>query len=223
LAGALDTLNGILPHLRRLAEARAVLTHAETRTRDAEALLPAPATAILLVDETGLIAFANAAAEGSLALDDGLGSRCGVLRASGPQAARLEAAIRRTAGVQASGDALLVDRLSGAGSYRLLIALHRGPRASIIMIEDLSSADPGLGSRLRLLFDLTAVKADLMVRLVGGDTLSEASDARRVLVSTSRSQLNAVLSKTGLRRQGELLAMIARLPRITEPSWISPK
>ena len=51
--GALDNLTGILPHLRRLAEACADLTHADTRTPDAEALLHAQATAILLVVETG--------------------------------------------------------------------------------------------------------------------------------------------------------------------------
>ncbi len=215
---AVATLDGALPHLRRLAEARAILAHADSRTRDAEAMLNAQPTAILLVDGAGRIVFANPAAETILGRADGVASRLGHLRAAGHQSARLEAAIATAAGAMADGDAIAVDRPSGGSAYRVLVAPHRGPGArpgrAMVMIEDPDLEDPGIAGRLRLFFGLTSAEADLAARLFAGETLAEASEARRVLVSTSRTQLNAILAKTGLRRQGELMAMIGRLPRL---------
>lgn len=224
--GAIETLNGALPHLKRLAEARAVLSLSDARTRDAEVLLHAQATAILLVDHVGRIAFANRAAERILAASDGLSSRNGFLRSAGALGSRLEAAIARAAGREGSGDAIVLPRPSGEASYRLLIARHRGPGArsgrAMVLVEDPAREDPGLAARLRLLFGLSGTEAELAARLFAGETLAEASDARGVLVSTSRTQLNVILAKTDLRRQSELMAMIGRLPRAVHATKAIP-
>jgi PAS domain-containing protein/DNA-binding CsgD family transcriptional regulator len=216
-----ETLNAVLPHLRRLVEARSVLTVADHRVRDAEVLLHAQAIAILLVDRLGRIAFANAAAERILARSDGLVCRNGFLRAHGLQGARLEAAISQVVGAAASADAVAIARPSEAKAYHVLITPHRGPGArpdrGMILIEDPEQDDPGIAMRLRSLFDLSAAQADLAARLFAGETLVEASENRGVLVSTSRTQLNGVLAKTGMGRQSELMAMIGRLPRARTP------
>lgn len=215
--GAIETLENALPHLKRMAEARAVVSRADGRVRDAEALLDAQATAILLVDRLGVIRFANAASERILARNDGLGSRGGMLRATGADAPVLEAAIGRAAAPRPEGDALVIARPSGERGYRLLLAPHRGrgarPGRVMVMIDDPAQTDTGLADRLRALFDLSAAEADLAARLFVGESMAEASDGRGVLISTSRSQLNAILAKTGLHRQGELMAMIGHLPR----------
>lgn len=151
-------------------------------------------------------------------MKDGLSGRLGILRAGGKfgVATALEAAMARAA--LGGGDALLVERPSGKAAYRLLITPHRGqgiaPGRVMIVIEDPSTVDPGLGARLRRLYGFTAAEADLAERLLQGQALSEASEARGVMVSTGRSQLNSMLAKTGVRRQGELLAMLARTPGV---------
>lgn len=214
--GAVDILNGALPHLRRLAEGRAILMSAEAQIRDAEALLHAQASPILLVDVTGQIRFANRAAEALLALGDGLISRSGQLRTV-CRNDRMEAAIASAAGGSGLGDALLIERPSGEASYRLMITPHRGPGArpgrAMVLVEDPTIQCPDLAKSLRSMFGLSGAEADLAVRLFTGETLADASEARGVLVSTGRTQLNVILAKTGARRQSDLLRIIAGMPK----------
>ena len=84
----------------------------------------------------------------------------------------------------------------------------------MVVIEDPTTVDPGLGARWRRLYGFTSAEADLAERLLQGQALAEASEARGVMVSTGRSQLNSMLAKTGVRRQSELLAMLARTPGV---------
>lgn len=209
-------LNSVLPHLRRMVEMRGALTSAQQAARDMGALLHAQASAVLLVSADGRIVFANTGAEAILRAKDGLSARLGVLSAVGQVGVVLEAAMARAA--LGGGDALLVERPSGKAAYRLLISPHRGqgvaPGRAMVVIEDLSMVDPELGARLRRLYGFTAAEADLAERLLQGQALSEASEARGVMVSTGRSQLNSMLAKTGVRRQSELLAMLARTPGV---------
>jgi len=209
-------LSSVLPHLRRMVEMRGALTSAQQAARDMGALLHAQTSAVLLVGADGRIAFANAEAETILGAKDGLSARSGIFSAVGQVGAALEAAMARAA--LGGGDALLVERPSGKAAYRLLITPHRGkgvaPGRVMVVIEDPSTVDPGLGARLRRLYGFTAAEADLAERLLQGQALSEASEARGVMVSTGRSQLNSMLAKTGVRRQSELLAMLARTPGV---------
>ncbi|HEY5411384.1 MAG TPA: hypothetical protein VIJ94_11735 [Caulobacteraceae bacterium] len=62
------------------------------------------------------------------------------------------------------------------------------------------------------LFGLTPAEAELCLAVGMGQTLDEFATARGVRRSTARSQLEAILSKTGLHRQVDLARMIANLP-----------
>lgn len=211
-------LDAVLPHLRRLAEARARLGLLEGRIRDMETLLSSQAAPVIMTNGGGRILFANAAGIDLLSEMDGVSSNLGVLRAAGPSGARLEAALARAAGAKPTGDAILAPRPSGKPPLRIVVAPHRGLKATpgrvMVLIEDPSTTDPTLGDRLRRLFGLSAAEAELAVLLADGRSMAEIADARRVLSSTARSQLNAVLAKTGARRQSDLMALIARLPRL---------
>ena len=65
---------------------------------------------------------------------------------------------------------------------------------------------------LSQLFGLTPAEACVTNWLVGGRTIDEYAQHRGVSVATARSQLKAVLSKTGVSRQVQLVAALARLP-----------
>lgn len=66
---------------------------------------------------------------------------------------------------------------------------------------------------LQQLFALTPTEATLARWLMTGRSINEYADERGVSIQTARTQLKAVLSKTGMRRQAELVAYLARLPR----------
>lgn len=210
-------LGDAIPHLRRLAETRARLTLTAERLNDIETLLHGQAAPILLTGAGGRILFANEAAVGLLARADGLASRQGVLRAAGPDRARLEAAIAAAAGATGASEAVSVGRPSGRLPLRLVVAPHRGlnarPGRAMVMIDDPTARDLGLDERLRELFGLSPTEARLAVLLFEGRSLTEIAEARGVRDSTVRTQMNAVLLKTGAARQSALTALIGRLPR----------
>ena len=62
------------------------------------------------------------------------------------------------------------------------------------------------------LFDLSKAEARLCVLLAQGKSLSECARSGNVLVATVRSQLHQIFEKTGARRQGELVALLRRIP-----------
>lgn len=211
-------LDAAIPHLRRLAETRARLTLTAGRLGDIETLLHSQAAPVILTSGTGRVLFANDAGIALLAEADGLSSRLGLLRVAGAQGGRLEAAIARAAGPAATPDAVLIPRPSGRAALRVVVAPHRGPNARpgrvMLLIENPETGDAGLGERLRQLFGLSAAEAELAVLLNAGRSMADIAETRQVLPSTARTQLNAILLKTGARKQSDLLAMIARLPRL---------
>jgi DNA-binding CsgD family transcriptional regulator len=64
---------------------------------------------------------------------------------------------------------------------------------------------------LQGLFDLTPAEARIARGIAGAQTVNALADAANVSRETVRTQLKAVLSKTGLNRQAELVALLAGL------------
>jgi DNA-binding CsgD family transcriptional regulator len=70
---------------------------------------------------------------------------------------------------------------------------------------------------LRELYALTAVEARLAVCLSQGKSVDEAASAMGVTVNTARTYLKRIYSKTGVRRQTELVRLLLlALPRLDE-------
>ncbi|MGE3944963.1 MAG: helix-turn-helix transcriptional regulator [Alphaproteobacteria bacterium] len=65
---------------------------------------------------------------------------------------------------------------------------------------------------LQRVFGLTAAEARLASLLAEGTTLDEAREVLGVGRETARTQLKAVFGKTGVHRQGALVALLASLP-----------
>jgi len=59
--------------------------------------------------------------------------------------------------------------------------------------------------------DLSAKEAELAMLLLTGCSLQEAAERRAVRITTLRSQLASLFRKTGTARQGQLVALLARL------------
>ena len=65
------------------------------------------------------------------------------------------------------------------------------------------------------LFDLTAAEARIARRLTTGETVEEIAIGAGVSISTVRSQVRALLEKTGCRRQSEAIALLGGLVSAT--------
>jgi DNA-binding CsgD family transcriptional regulator len=69
-------------------------------------------------------------------------------------------------------------------------------------------------ARLRALFELTAAEARLARHLSSGDTLEEIAERLSIKLTTARSQLAVIFSKTGIRRQSKLVAILSRIAHL---------
>lgn len=212
----IDRLNELRPHLARsaLVTARLGLQRA-TGAKEALTAMGLPA---LLLSQNGTVIEANHLIEGlgahvqwrarnRVALAD---SRANELLWAGLAAldGDPDQAVRSFPLRDADGRAVLVVhtipiRRSAhdifAGSYVLLIATPVTAPA----------APPA--ELMRSLFDLTLSEARVARGLAAGQTLDEIASDGSVALSTVRSQLRAVLQKTGCTRQAELVALLANV------------
>ena len=64
---------------------------------------------------------------------------------------------------------------------------------------------------LRSVFRLTEAEARLATQMAFGNSLESVADQFGIAKETARSQLKSVFAKTGVHRQAELVAMLAKL------------
>ncbi len=60
------------------------------------------------------------------------------------------------------------------------------------------------------IFSLTPAEARLAVRLASGEALEDIAQQTSASIETVRTHLKRIFSKTGTRRQGELISLILR-------------
>jgi len=93
--------------------------------------------------------------------------------------------------------------------------LSDGPLMLVALSRDEAKADRAQSLRRR--FGLTSSEAEVALGLGTGLTLREIADHRGTSLHTVRDQLKAALSKTGTRRQVELVRIVERHQQITNP------
>ena len=64
---------------------------------------------------------------------------------------------------------------------------------------------------LRTVFRLTEAEARLATQLALGESLENLADQFGIAKETARSQLKSIFTKTGVHRQAELVAVLAKL------------
>ena len=86
-----------------------------------------------------------------------------------------------------------------------------GRRAAIWILNTVS---PGLPSEelLAALFGLSRAEARLALGLLMGRSAAEYARHAGVGMATIRSQLHSIFSKTGVRRQAQLVALLSKVP-----------
>jgi DNA-binding CsgD family transcriptional regulator/PAS domain-containing protein len=220
----LHVLNAIAPHLQIALATRRKLAELEGRISDLEAALDSMRTALVLVDKAAKVVYVNAQAKGILAEPDGLFiHRCSLMAQNTKESSHLRVLIENavatfTGKCTASGGAMALVR-PGKGPLNILVSpispadrLPPGNAAAAIFLDD-PELHPVIPEEvLRMLFGLSAAEARLAVRILNGNSTSEAAELGQVSRETVKSQLSAVFHKTGTRRQGELIRLLSTLP-----------
>jgi DNA-binding CsgD family transcriptional regulator len=191
-------------------------------------------TAVLTVDRTLRLYFANPAAQGLIRRGDGLrldGDRLYARKASdtrvlaaavgdGPRGPHTSAhAMAASAPVPADKANAIVTVWRGdeAVAYRVAVfpLLHpryagKGATAEAVLFVDTPpEASPAAEAELfQHAFQLTRAEARLAVHLMSGRSLTEAADLFGVSHNTVRSQLRVIFEKTQTRRQADLVRLL---------------
>jgi DNA-binding CsgD family transcriptional regulator/PAS domain-containing protein len=217
-----ELLSLLMPHIQTSLQVRHVLGAAESRARNAESILNASTTASILLDEEGVLIYMNDAAKALAREADGIrihGDQIAPTDATQRMALRsliLAAAAPNRPG---PGGAIALDRRSGKRPLQVLVSPflplggERSPARVLVLISDPESVVQFPDAILRSLYDLTPAETEIANGLMTGFSLEEVALLRKVSVTTVRSQMKNLLGKTATRRQGDLVRLLATLPR----------
>jgi DNA-binding CsgD family transcriptional regulator len=191
-----------------------------------ETALDALSTALVMVDASAKVLFANRNARAILACRDGLLSDGGRLIAqhctdrTTLRAALATATNIGTGKAAPKPQAALISRATQRPLQIAAVPCRPGllatPKkaAAIVLITDPDQKPPTQPELLRTLFRLTQAEIKLAVALHNGTSLSEAANLNCIGRETVRSQLKSIFVKTGTRRQSELIGLLVKLPEI---------
>jgi DNA-binding CsgD family transcriptional regulator len=202
----------------RNAETDPAIRCAETAAWLGLEAMNALSVGVVVVDHRGFVAFANA--KGAELLE-----RRTIFRGVAPLAlcdAGSHDALRRAlaaAKTRVSGALRLRDRTARAVVSAVVVPLGASDRATpdseatiLLAMNELFPTGAIPNVWLSQLFGLTPTESSVTNWLVTGRPIEEYAQDRGVSLATVRSQIKTVLAKTGMSRQVQLVAALARLP-----------
>lgn len=176
--------------------------------------------ASIVLDENGDVLESNGLAQAVLELKDGLRLAGNRLEATyAVENRKLQQLLRdalahKSAAGAGETAALSISRPSGKVAWGLMIqpispdewtkGRHHRPSVAIFVRDAESHAHPPV-KLAQQLFSLTPAETALAIELANGLSLEEAAEALNIRRNTARAHLRSIFSKTGVRRQTELV------------------
>ncbi len=208
-----------LPHLRRALQMHNLLDRSESLSELYSQAISRLSVATLVLDESGSVLQVNPVAQEILASADGLKLVGGRLEATYPSDNReLQRLIRAAFSADApkGAEAMSVTRPSGLVNLGLVVepipsldwADERGKPAALVYIRDAASKSLASEVVTKQLFNLTRAETALAMELANGLSLEEAAEGLNIRRNTARAHLRSIFSKTGVRRQTELVRIL---------------
>jgi len=217
-------LQTLIPHVQTALLLRARLALSDACTFFSEVALDAMSIAAFLVAADGRIKHMNQLAAGYLQSTEGLRSHQGQLTAADPhENAQLRFLIAGACGEKKAsllpGGAMKILRPAERTSLQLAIVpapahnrLEEKTPCALVFVSDPSSQLKSRASLMRQLYGLTPTEARLADLLLEGLEVREIAERTGTTLETARFHLKRVLSKTGARRQMELVRLMLSLP-----------
>jgi len=183
--------------------------------------------AVILVDADCRVLMANTASRQFAALQTPLSlGRKGMEAANNGSGRQLSNLVTRCLETRAPQGIVLVSTADGPklwvlGSPVQLNSINvQSSFGQAVMLQIISlcaARTPDL-TAVRDVFGLTKAEARVLLGLIEGQTVEECASSRGVSISTIRSQVSALLAKTGTRRQAELVSIVARMVSFATPA-----
>lgn len=222
----------LLPHIKR-----ALNLHLSVNQDRQVISLYSKATAQLMVgvvilDQNGLVLECNPAAASILDMQDGLKITGGVLEANYANDNRkmqrlIKDALMHTQVSRLSmTEGMSVSRQSGQLNWGVVVQSispdewtegKQRPSVAVFVRDTGGKADPPL-KLAQQLFQLTPAETSLAIQLANGLSLEEAAEALNIRRNTARAHLRSIFSKTGVRRQTELVRIF-----LNSVAWLGNK
>lgn len=210
----------LLPHLRRALDLHLSVNQDRQVNRVYSEAMAHLMVGAIMLDEQGRVLEFNPMAKAILEMNDGLTAQGGRLEATyAAENRRLQRLVREvldSAGKPARlrpAEAISISRPSGKASWGLVVqpicpdrwteGKHR-PSAAVFLRDSDSKAMPPVRLAQEL-FHLTGAEAMLAIQLANGLSLEEAAASLNIKRNTARAHLRSIFSKTGVRRQTELV------------------
>lgn len=87
-----------------------------------------------------------------------------------------------------------------------------GPGYVLIVMQVVGADAPFTKATLIAMFDLSPTQAAIAVEIFNGRSPEEIAAARGIKISTLRSHLGEIFSRTGTETQGDLIRLLGTLP-----------
>jgi DNA-binding CsgD family transcriptional regulator len=217
----------LLPHLQRALTLYGQLTQTQSSVLGLETALDSLEHAVFGLNRHARVIFSNRQAEAIVRTGDAIGLTNGKLSSVFPeQNQRLQAALADAVstgsgiGISA-GSALLIDRKSEDNPLRVTMTpFHWTSRgisaqlAALVFVSDPARKPQSRGAVLRALYGLTSAETRVADLLLQGLETRELAARSGLTLESARFQIKRVLSKTGARRQSELIKLMLSLPLV---------
>ena len=228
----MDFVRLLLPHLRN------ALSHHLSIHQDQQVIsLYSHAMAQLMVgvvilDQNGIVIQSNPSASNILRMEDGLRISGGMLEATyGNDNRKLQrlikdALVHASVSSQALTEGISVSRASGMLNWGVVVQSispdewtegKQRPSVAVFMRDTEGKAHPPV-KLAQQLFQLTPAETSLAIQLANGLSLEEAAEALNIRRNTARAHLRSIFSKTGVRRQTELVRIF-----LNSVAWLGSK
>ncbi len=211
----------LAPHLQCAARIHNRIAGLESGLQAATGALDRLATGIIAVNSDARVIFTNRAAEAILKRGDGLISGDGLQAASRQETVKLRRVIAAVCMPLESGSlpetVIPIHRPSGARPLEVLVAplprhsfLTGEGAAAVLFVTDPDEAATLDGRALHQLFGLTPAEIQLCTALVDGKSVEEYAEQAAISAHTARTYVKRIYSKTGARRQSELVRLLLK-------------
>lgn len=210
----------LVPHIRRALSINLQLERSNSLGSTYSKAIGRLSIATMKIDDQGRVLDQNLFAKQILDSADGLKMVNGKLAAESSSDNRelkqlIHSAFEhsREAGSLMLPEAMSVTRPSGEVNLGIVIevipslnwANGKGQAEAIVYIRDAVAKSQANSDVIKKLFGLTPAETALSLQLTNGLSLEEAAEALNIRRNTGRAHLRSIFSKTGVRRQTELV------------------
>ncbi|MBV8249728.1 MAG: LuxR family transcriptional regulator [Comamonas sp.] len=187
---------------------------------------------VVVLDQNGQVLECNPAATSILDLQDGLKISGGMLEANyandNRKLQRLikDALVHTQVSRLSMTEGMSVSRQSGQLNWGVVVQSispdewtegKQRPSVAVFVRDTGGKADPPV-KLAQQLFQLTPAETSLAIQLANGLSLEEAAEALNIRRNTARAHLRSIFSKTGVRRQTELVRIF-----LNSVAWLGNK